>query len=151
MTAAARRLLVAAALAACATSCDEEVTYTYINVAVTLDGEMVMDDELMQAIAGCAAIAETPQRMDSADLRCVRGQLTANLGTFQYTTTLSSGSVKFTVIMKGINDNALAQGSSEPVGIVPGQTISANLLVKAIPGAPRRPPDVMVDAGSPRD
>lgn len=142
-----------AALAFTLAGCSGDVTYTYFNVAVTLDQEMVMDEELMELIAGCAALAETPERTDSATLRCVRGGLMMDLGTFQYTTTLTSGSIKFTVVMSGINNNPLARGESAPVGIAPGKTISASLVVKPIPGAPRRPPDVttMPDGGIVRD
>jgi hypothetical protein len=142
-----RAALVVALLVA---GCGESTTYTYFQVPIMLERSSI-DDELLDLIEACAAIAETPQRTDSGDLRCVRHRVPLNFGTFEYTTTLKSGSIKFSVVMNNYNGTALAQGELAPVDIKPGtSTTTPTLMVKAIPGAPRTPPGVImtVDAAA---
>jgi hypothetical protein len=120
--------------------CDKTATFSYFNIHVTLDRTSI-DDELLDLINGCAAVAETPARRDTTDLRCVRHRVPNDLGVFQYTTTLTSGSIKFSVVMASYDGTAIAQGQIDPpLGIAPGMTVEGTLVVKAIPGAPRMPP-----------
>ena len=141
-----RRLAVFGVLAALA-GCSESTTFTYFHVPVMLDRQSI-DDELLDLIEACAAVAETPLRKDSGDLRCVRHRVPANFGTFEYTTSLKSGAIKFSVVMNNYNGTALAAGEVGPVDIVAGMTITTPaLIVKAIPGAPRNPPGVITPVG----
>jgi hypothetical protein len=125
-------------------ACDDGSSggYSYFLVPVTIDQQSV-DQELLGLIAFCGAEAKTPQGNTGADLRCVRGRIPYQLGNFEYTTTQTSGSITFSVVLQGINHNPLASGESSPVGVVPGKTVEVPaIVVKAIPGAPRMPPDV---------
>jgi hypothetical protein len=125
----------------------DSTTFTYFRVPVMLDRQSI-DDELLDLIEACAAVAETPLRKDSGDLRCVRHRVPNNLGTFEYTTSLKTGSIKFSVVMNNYNGTALAAGEVGPVDIVGGMTITTSaLIVKAIPGAPRNPPGVITPVG----
>jgi hypothetical protein len=145
-----RALGVLAGLAGIAglAGCGESTTFTYFKVPVMLDRQSI-DDELLDLIEACAAVAETPLRKDSGDLRCVRHRVPANFGTFEYTTSLKSGAIKFSVVMNNYNGTALAAGEVGPVDIVAGMTITTSaLIVKAIPGAPRNPPGVITPVGS---
>jgi hypothetical protein len=135
-----RPVLLLLALALAAAGCDDDVTFSYFRVPVKLD-RTTIDDELLDLIEACAAIAETPVNSDSGDLRCVRHRIPNDLGIFEYTTQLTSGAVKFTVVMNSYSGTTLARGELDPMAIMVGKTVTTpTLTVKAVPGAPREPP-----------
>jgi hypothetical protein len=134
-------LAVGVALAAPGTGCDRDVTYSYFDVGVTLDRTSAdpIDDELLAVVEGCAAVAENGDRRETADLHCVRGSIPTDLGTFQYTTKQTTGTVTFSVTLKSYWGAIVARGESPPIGIVPGNKVMTSLVVKALPNAPRSP------------
>jgi len=121
-------------LSLAAAGCEKNSTYTYFNIDVTLDQRTISND-LLDTISACAALAATPMRTDTADLRCMRHKIQPHLGTFQYTTSLTSGAITFSVIMTSFDGTQVAQGQTAPIGIVPGGTTSGSIMVEAIPGA----------------
>jgi hypothetical protein len=131
--------------------CDKKVDYSYLNVNVTLD-RTTIDDELLDLVSACGAVAAFDDGYtQTGDLHCVRHNLSTNLGTFQFTTSRTSGSVKFKVTMLSYWGAELANGESAPVGIAPSSTTTVDLVVKGIPNAPRMPPSAggPVDAATP--
>lgn len=142
----ARALVMAAALAA--TGCGgSDVTYTYFVIEAKLD-PMTVTSSLLGRIGACAAIAETPSRTDSADLRCQLGFVTHDLGKFEYTTSLTSGAIKFSVIGNDFHQQTLVRGETT-LDIRPSNTpITATIVARAIPGVPENP-DAPRDAGAP--
>jgi hypothetical protein len=125
-------------------ACDKPVTYSYFLIEAKLDPTTV-DFELINRITACAVLAQTPAREDSADLPCKRHQVVHNLGTFEYTTTLTSGAIKFVLIANDSNQMLLARGETTPLDIVPGKTVTATVVATALPapepdaGAPATP------------
>jgi hypothetical protein len=128
-------------------SCDKTVAYSYFNVNVTLD-RTTIDDELLDLVSACGVLVTFDDgTTHTGDLHCVRHSLGTNLGTFQYTTSRTSGSLKFKVTMDSYWGAELAHGESATVGIAPSSTTSVDLVVSGIANAPRMPPS----AGGPVD
>jgi hypothetical protein len=126
-------------------ACSEPVTYSYFVIQTKLDPSV--DFELLNRIQACAVLAQTPVREDSGDLRCRRHFVTSELGSFEYTTSLTSGAVKFVLIANDFNGQLLARGETAPLDIVPGKTVMAQLVGSAVPGA-KPTPEPEPDAGS---
>jgi hypothetical protein len=124
-------------------ACDKPVTYSYFLVHAKLDA--TVDFELINRIAACAVVAKTPVREDSADLGCKQHFIANDLGTFEYTTSLTSGTIKFTLIANDPNGVLLATGETTALDIQAGKTVMAELVGTATPGA--KPPEP--DAGAP--
>jgi hypothetical protein len=111
-------------------ACDTPVTYSYFLVHAQLDPATV-DFEKLNLIEACAVVAQTPQRQDSADLHCKRHEVPRDLGTFEYTTTLTSGAIKFVLIANDFNQQPVARGESVPLEIVPGKTVMGEVVATA--------------------
>jgi hypothetical protein len=127
--------------------CDKTVAYSYFNVNVTLD-RTTIDDELLDLVSACGVVVTLDDGTTrTGDLHCVRHSLGTNLGTFQYTTSRTSGSLQFRVTMLSYWGAELANGESATVGIAPSSTTSVDMVVKGILNAPRMPPS----AGGPVD
>jgi hypothetical protein len=136
--------LLAAALALGA--CDKTATFAYFNIDVVLD-RATIDDELLDLIQTCSATATTPTREEMADMRCMRHRIGNDVGVFQYTTSLTSGSVTFSVTLYNYFGPAVAEGQLGPLGIAPGGTVDMQLVVHGIPGAPRVPSGTITPVG----
>jgi len=128
-------------------ACDTPVTYSYFVIHAKLDPASV-DFELINRIEACAVVAQTPQREDSADLRCRRHFVTNDLGNFEYTTALTSGAIKFVLVANDFNGVQLVHGETAPLEIQVGKTVTAELVGTAAPGA-KPPPEPEPDAGAP--
>jgi len=135
-------LILALGLGAACGSGDDR-TYSYFQVAVKVDRATVPED-LLDLVAFCHVEATTPRGMDTSDLRCQRRAIPYDLGTFEYSTTLTQGTVGFRVLLKGINANLLAQGESAPLDILAGRVTDITVEVKGVPGAMREPMTVPV-------
>jgi len=112
--------------------CEDTVTYSYINIDVKFD-RMTIPPELIDQIEGCAVFADTPVRRDQDDLRCRRHMVPYEYGKFQYTTTLTSGAIKFTVRAVDFNQVIIAAGEVGPLTIKRGGSVDDSILVKAVP------------------
>ena len=80
-------------------------------------------------------VARTPTREDTADLRCRRHAVMNELGTFEYTTSLTSGQIQFVLIANDFNGARLAEGETPPLDILVGKTVMAEVVARAVPGA----------------
>lgn len=131
-------------------ACDKPVTFSYFLIAAKLDPNTV-GPVLKDFIQTCAVTAHTPQRDDVADLHCQRHQITNDIGTFEYTTTLTQGSIKFELVVNDYNLQLVARGESMAYDIKPGQTVMGEVTAVAVPsqyidGGVETP-----DSGSPSD
>jgi hypothetical protein len=127
-------------------ACDKPVTYSYFVIQARLDA--TVDFELINRIEACAVLAQTPVREDQADLRCRRHFVSNDLGPFEYTTSLTSGAIKFVLIANDFNGVLLARGETPPLDIQAGKTVMAELVATAAPGA-KPMPQPEPDAGAP--
>jgi hypothetical protein len=121
-----------------ALGCGESVIYAYFAVDVTIDESANFD--FLNRISSCSVVVEGP-RQDQGNLNCIKGAIKDHrLGKFEYSTSASSGSVRFTVVLRDLNGRELARGTSDSVRIVPDELVNASVLVKPLPEAlePRR-------------
>jgi hypothetical protein len=128
-------------------ACDKPVTYSYFLIHTKLDA--TVDFELLNRIAACAVVAKTPTHDDSGDLGCKQHLIMNDLGTFEYTTSLTSGAIKFVLIANDPNGNLMATGETAPLDIQAGKTVMGELVGAAAPGAKPMPQEP--DAGAPAD
>jgi hypothetical protein len=140
------RLAPLALVLALLPACSEEVTYSYFLVQTRMDRATV-NDALLDRISACAVLAQTPVREDSVDLRCKRHAVASELGAFEYTTSLTSGAVKFVLIANDFQGRRVIQGETQPLAIDVGKTVLAELVGQALPGA--NPEAEQPDAGAP--
>jgi hypothetical protein len=141
-----RRLAPLALALALLPACDEPVTYSYFQIHVHLDATVGL--ELLDRVQACAVVAQTPVREDSADLGCRRHMTTGDLGTFEYTTALTSGAVKFLLVVNDFNGDPIARGETAPIQIQVGKTATGELVGTLAPGA-KPPTEPEPDAGAP--
>jgi hypothetical protein len=127
------RLAPLALVLALLPACDKPVTYSYFLIHAKLDS--TVDDALLNRIAACAVEARTSLRTDSAQLACKQHFVTNDLGTFEYTTSLTSGAIKFVLIANDINGILMATGETPPLDIQVGKTVMADVVGTAAPGA----------------
>ncbi len=133
-------ILGAAALAGCGPT---DVTYSYFAITVDVDPR-IEPEEVRPMIDTCPVVVETPRGEVGGDLHCVRNRI-GDRYKFEFSTTLTSGSFKFTVLMKDRNLKVLARGESPQLGLVPGQTVPGSLTVSMAPGVG---PDAGARAGA---
>jgi hypothetical protein len=127
-------------------ACDKPVTYSYFLIHAKLDA--TVDFELINRIEACAVVAQTPAREDQADLGCKRHMVTSDLGSFEYSTSLTSGAIKFALVANDFNGLLLVRGETPPLDIQVGKTVTAELVGTAAPGA-KPLPQPEADAGAP--
>jgi hypothetical protein len=135
------RRFAALVLLALAPACSEPVTYSYFLVQARLD-PMTVDSSIRDRIVACAVTAQAPMREETADMRCRQRMVMSELGLFEYSTSLTTGPVKFTLIATDIHGQLMAMGETMPLDIKVGQTVDAVVVATLAPGA--RPAD---DAG----
>jgi hypothetical protein len=141
-----KRLTLLALALALLPACSEPVTYSYFVVHARLDA--TVDVALLNRIAACGVVATTPAREDTAELDCRQHFVSSDLGTFEYTTSLTSGAIKFKIIANDFNGILLASGETPPLDIQVGKTVTAEVVGTAAPGA--KPMDEPApDAGAP--
>jgi hypothetical protein len=133
-------------------ACETPVTYSYFLIDAKLDRATV-NFELINVIEACAVTAQTPLREDVADLHCRRHQVMNDLGTFEYTTTLTKGPIKFVLTAVDYNMQPVARGESEPLEIDPGKTVHGAVTAVAVPRASDMPDGgpAEADSGAPSD
>ncbi len=121
--------MVGATLALAA--CETPVTYSYFDVAVSVDRTTV-DEDTLAVISSCAVeVTVNGEHADSADLPCVRGTVRYDLGHFDYSTSAKKGSLVFVVTAKH-NQTEVARGTSKTLGIVPNVTVPTSIVVKGL-------------------
>lgn len=129
-----RGVLLAVAMLAAIGCDDDEVTYSYFKVAVTLD-EATIDLDLRDEINSCGVdVFETTSNelVSAADLRCIRRAVMPTLGYFEYSTDRKKGGFRFVVYAKDRSDRVLARGETQALGILPGKTVNANVTLNSV-------------------
>jgi hypothetical protein len=131
-------------------ACGSSTTYSYVNVAVSVDTSTFSADDLKR-VGNCQVLVAGAEKAKSLDLghACFPGQTQANLGTFQWTTTETQGWLTFEVLFYVFDtiEHPLARGISPQVDIVKGQSVSTSVIVKGLPDTSALP-DAGSDAGA---
>lgn len=125
--------LACAALVAFA-SCAEETRYAYFEVNVQIDAQTV-DDDLRRTIASCALIVEGDDE-DAVSLPCTLDAVPYSLGVAEFSTNRERGQLIFTALMRNLDNQIVARGSSPPVAIVPETRTPTTVVAVGMPAAP---------------
>jgi len=129
--------------------------YTYFNVHVAIDPAMDTDSQVIKdartrrQIDACVVyvFADGQQIEEGKNLKTRNGIAEAcqapntplNVGILDYSTTRSSGKLKFTVAMKNLDSDVIAQGSTQEAAVNPGSVYPGTLEVLATPCGGSKP------------
>jgi len=136
-----RRLLQAAGLAivaasVTAASCGKTNDYHYVEVSVYVDPNSISKQAFLDPanIDSCEMYVTGSETSPAAQLPCTPSQPDyPGLGKFQWSTTLSSGTIQFTVTLYALNRVVYAMGT-KTVQIMPGEKQQAvDLVVTLVP------------------
>ena len=135
-----RRLLPVAGLgivaaAVSAASCAKSDTYEYIDVNVFADPNTVSKMDFATQIVSCEMYVTGAETSSPTNLNCMPTQQSyPGVGTFEWTTKLSKGSLQFTVTLFGLNRVPFAVGTSDPVTLGTGKKLTGNVVAVLVPG-----------------
>ena len=129
---------LAAALLLSTSGCSDP--YTYFNVHVTLEqqGSTLVDNATQRQIYSCLiyVLADGKQIEDGTELRTLPGPVACkapdtplDIGTMDYSSKRSSGTLEFIINMKDTDGLIIVQGSTEG-GVRPGQIVSLDLVAE---------------------
>jgi hypothetical protein len=108
-------------------ACGSEVTYSYFNVKVDID-QATVNDDLRRKIASCGFIVSGDDYGQVTLNNCELMRVPYNLGTVDFSTSRSRGTLQFKAVMWGLNREVLAEGTSVAVAIVPNSTTNTSVL-----------------------
>jgi hypothetical protein len=117
--------------------------YTYFNVHVTLQqsGSNLVDNATQRQIYSCLVyvLADGKQIENGTELRTLPGPVACkapdtplDVGTMDYSTKRSSGTLEFIINMKDTDGLVIVQGSTEG-GVRSGQIVSLDLVAETCP------------------
>lgn len=117
-------------------ACGSDTTYSYFDVAVSVDTSTFSDDDLK--LVGKCLVSVTGSNVLPENFvlgnACFPGQTRADLGSFQWTTTETAGWVQFDVAFYLFSSNAdpLAQGTSGHLMLDKGKHVAGSVSVKGL-------------------
>ena len=121
-------------------ACGSDTSYTYFDIAVAVDTTSFSPADLKRVGKCVLTVTGSDTSIDGYVFgdACLPGQARPDLGTFEWTTTRTSGWVQFDVglYLYSSNENPLAQGSSGPLTIDKGKRITGSVIVNAVSPTP---------------
>lgn len=120
--------LLGAAWLCAGTGCTKRPAYSYTDVSVGVDSS-VSRDQLAQIIS-CELQVTGAETSDVIGLRCPENRVMANIGTFQWTSKVVTGTLQFQVRVFDVNHIPLGEGTSDPVTLSPGAENHASIVVR---------------------
>lgn len=121
-------LLALAALLAAGLACTNRPSYSYTDVSVVVD-PAVTKDQLVQIIS-CEMRVTGAETSDVVGLRCPMTKVMTNIGSLQWTSKTTTGSLQFQVTVFDANHDPLGDGTSDPVALAPGAEHSTTVIVR---------------------
>jgi hypothetical protein len=131
-----RPLLVAVlvmGLANLVAGCANDVTYTYVDVHVTIDEQSIPATQLFH-VTSCEFHVEGADMSSPANIRCPENMVSYDVGTFQWTSEATSGTLNFIVQIFDPNLVVIGEGTSS-VPVSPGKHLQTAITVVAVPQA----------------
>jgi hypothetical protein len=105
--------------------CEEDINYGYVAVKVTIADTAT--PYYLDRVSACGVNVEGADS-DFTTLNCQMGRVSKDIGTFEWSTN-ETGVVRFVVRLTDITGTEVGTGDSGDVNIVPGQMISAMVVV----------------------
>ncbi len=114
--------------------CEDDTKYSYFAVDVALND--MADADFLARIASCGVNVEGADTDFAPIGVCQAGAVRdRKLGTVEYSTVETSGTVRFKVTVKDIAGMTLAEGTSSDVPITSGAVTRASVTVVPLPAA----------------
>jgi hypothetical protein len=114
--------------------CEDDTKYSYFAVDVALND--MADADFLARIASCGVNVEGADTDFAPIVSCQPGAIRdRKLGTVEYSTVETSGTVRFKVTVKDIAGMTLAEGTSSDVPVTSGAVTRASVTVVPLPAA----------------
>jgi hypothetical protein len=118
--------------------CSDDTTYSYFAVDIALND--MADADFLARISSCGVNVEGADTDFSPITICQVGAIRdRNLGTVEYSTVETSGTLRFKVTVLDVAGKTLAEGTSNDVAIAGGALTRASVTVVPLPSALMRP------------
>jgi hypothetical protein len=139
-----RGLLALVALAnVWAGGCSKDTLYTYVSVHVVVDST-ISDVQLFQ-ISGCEFQVSGAETSSARSLNCPPTAVHRDVGTFEWSTQVKTGTLQFEVQIFDPNRVVIGQGTSDEIAVAPGKHLTTTVNVVAV-GAPGTDAGTTTDA-----
>jgi hypothetical protein len=125
-------LTTALLLGLAATGCGKAVSYTYVDVEVNVDTASLDATHLFLVTACELFVSGADVSSSGTGLPCRENNVPPHVGTFQWSSEATSGTLEFTVKMFDANREVLGSGTSEPVAVMPGKRLETSVLVLGV-------------------
>jgi hypothetical protein len=130
-------------LALLASACSKDVNYGYVDVDVTAD-EVTINTNRLYLVTSCEfVVMGADENGEPFGLPCRENNVSRHVGTFQWTSRATAGTLQFTVTLFDANHDPLGTGTSDPVPVSPGKHQATSVLVVG-----DDTPEPMPDAGT---
>ena len=127
-------------------ACSKDVSYAYVDVHVKIDPGTVTPAQLA-LITNCEAQIVAENVNESVSLRCRENRVPYDVGTFEWTTDHTGGTLQVVVRVLSANLVIVGETTSAPISVSPGKRTKVDLLVTGV--VPSSGADAGTDAGTP--
>lgn len=134
-------LLAGMVLTLAGASCSKDVSYAYVDVHVKIDPATVTPAQLA-SITSCEAQIVAENVNESVSLRCRENRVTYDVGTFEWSTDRTGGTLQVIVRVLAVNLVLVGEATSPPISVAAGKRSKIELLVNGVV------PAAGTDAGS---
>jgi hypothetical protein len=138
--------LVAMAAVLLDAGCSKTVTYTYVDVHVTVDPQTITPGQLATVVT-CEFQVLGADATDGFTLKCPENDVRYDVGTFNWTSNAASGNLQFRVRLFAVNRVIVGEGTSEPISISRGKRLATEVLVLGVPPTTGPDEDGGIDGG----
>ena len=133
-------------------ACGNTVSYTYVDVDVEVDTASLDATHLFLVTRCEFTVSGADETSSGVGLPCRENNVRPRVGTFQWSSEATSGSLQFTVNLFDANRVVLGSGTSDPVAVSPGKHLTTSVLVWASrsPTRARQTPVAVPTPAAPR-
>ncbi len=142
------RGLIALFLTLVTAGCSKSATYTYIDVYVSIDRQTVTANQLYK-VTTCELQVLGAESSATINLRCPENRVKYDIGTFQWTSGVPTGTLQFQVTIFDANLVPVGKGTSPSIAVSPGKHLATSVLVLGVASQPEA--DAGADASPPTD
>ena len=128
-------------------ACSKDVSYAYVDVHVKIDPATVTPAQLA-LITNCEAQIVAENVNESVSLRCRENRVPYDVGTFEWTTDRTGGTLQVVVRVLSANLVLVGETTSAPISVSPGKRTKVELLVIGV--GPSSGVDAGTDVGAPQ-
>ncbi len=120
--------LMTLAISLTGTTCSSDPSYTYVDVHVTT----TLDPTQLYLITSCEVQVLGADSGNTFGLPCIEKKVSADVGTFQWSSTAKSGTLQFLVRLLDGNHVIMGESTSDPVKVSPGNHLQTSVVVTGV-------------------